>query len=61
MYLYCISLFFEGEIGDWKNWFTVAENDKFDEMIEDKLPAEERTFIYQWHLQLTQFLLVHVL
>lgn len=38
---------FTGVIGDWKNWFTVAENELFDSLIEQKLPADERTFIYE--------------
>ena len=36
-----------GEIGDWKNWFTVAESEAFDKLIQDKLPPSEQTFVYE--------------
>lgn len=40
---FCIS----GEIGDWKNWFTVAENEQFDALLQTKMADTKETFIYE--------------
>ena len=36
-----------GEIGDWRNWFTVAENEMFDNIWQDEMKGCTRfTFKY---------------
>ena len=36
-----------GEIGDWRNWFTVAENEIFDKIWQDEMKGCTRfTFKY---------------
>lgn len=39
--------FRKGEIGDWKNWFTVAQSEQFDAKIRETLPDLINTFIYE--------------
>jgi len=39
--------FRKGQIGDWKNWFTVAMSEQFDAAIEEKLKGYDHNFIYQ--------------
>ncbi|XP_050409302.2 sulfotransferase 1B1 [Patella vulgata] len=34
------------KVGDWKNWITVADNDRFDEFIETKMKESDMKFIY---------------
>ncbi|XP_067652173.1 sulfotransferase 1B1-like [Haliotis asinina] len=36
----------KGEVGDWKNWFTVAESEKFDRIWNDKMKDSGVTFTY---------------
>ncbi|XP_046353755.1 sulfotransferase 1B1-like [Haliotis rufescens] len=36
----------KGEIGDWKNWFTVAENEKFDQIWNEKMKDSGFEFTY---------------
>ncbi|XP_046353753.2 sulfotransferase 1B1-like [Haliotis rufescens] len=36
----------KGEIGDWKNWFTVAENEKFDQIWNEKMKDSGFKFTY---------------
>ena len=36
-----------GVIGDWKNWFTVAQNEKFDEIYKEKMKDCDVDFIYE--------------
>ena len=38
---------FPGKIGDWKNWFTVAESALFDNHIVQKLKGYNTNFIYE--------------
>ncbi|VDI08629.1 Hypothetical predicted protein [Mytilus galloprovincialis] len=40
------TLFRKGVIGDWKNWFTVAQNEKFDEMYREEMKDCDVNFIY---------------
>ncbi|XP_045157074.2 sulfotransferase 1C2-like [Mercenaria mercenaria] len=39
--------FRKGEIGDWKNWFTVAQNEQFDGALQTKMAEISKTFIYE--------------
>ncbi|XP_052066360.1 sulfotransferase 1C2-like isoform X1 [Mytilus californianus] len=41
------TLFRKGLIGDWKNWFTVAQNEKFDEMYREEMKNCDVNFIYE--------------
>ncbi|XP_048257081.1 sulfotransferase 1C2-like [Haliotis rufescens] len=36
----------KGEIGDWKNWFTVAENERFDQIWNEKMQDSGFEFTY---------------
>ncbi|XP_046569010.1 sulfotransferase 1B1-like [Haliotis rubra] len=40
------SLSVSGEIGDWKNWFTVAENERFDQIWNAKMKDSGFKFTY---------------
>ncbi|XP_048257065.1 sulfotransferase 1B1-like isoform X3 [Haliotis rufescens] len=40
------SFYRKGEVGDWKNWFTVAENEKFDRIWNDKVKESGIQFMY---------------
>ena len=42
MFIYFIS----GEVGDWKNWFTVAQNELFDRVMTDKMEDISHRFQY---------------
>lgn len=37
----------KGEIGDWKNWFTVAENEQFDDVYRKRMADSALQFTYQ--------------
>ncbi|XP_060068305.1 sulfotransferase 1B1-like [Ylistrum balloti] len=37
----------KGQIGDWKNWFTVAQNEAFDLLIETEMKDSKLKFTYQ--------------
>ncbi|XP_076094904.1 sulfotransferase 1B1-like isoform X2 [Mytilus galloprovincialis] len=41
------TLFRKGIIGDWKNWFTVAQNEQFDEMYKREMKDVSMSFIYE--------------
>ncbi|CAC5417235.1 SULT1 [Mytilus coruscus] len=41
------TLFRKGIIGDWKNWFTVAQNEKFDEIYREEMKNCNVDFIYE--------------
>jgi hypothetical protein len=34
-------------IGDWKNWFTVAQNEQFDAVYATKMAGSKRQFIFE--------------
>ncbi|XP_046542789.1 sulfotransferase 1C2-like [Haliotis rubra] len=36
----------KGEVGDWKNWITVAENERFDDVIERTFEGTGIVFMY---------------
>ena len=42
----CICLSFLGTIGDWKNHFTVAENEQFDEILAQEFRDSTLKFTY---------------
>ena len=37
---------FSGEVGDWKNWFTVAQNEEFDRIMAEKMKNISHKFLY---------------
>lgn len=37
----------KGEIGDWKNWFTVAENELFDDLYQKRMQDSKLQFTYE--------------
>ncbi|XP_060082886.1 sulfotransferase 1B1-like [Ylistrum balloti] len=41
-------IFRKGTVGDWKNWFTVAQNEMFDQMLERELKDSNLQFTYTW-------------
>ncbi|XP_046542788.1 sulfotransferase 1C2-like isoform X2 [Haliotis rubra] len=40
-------IFRKGEVGDWKNWITVAQNERFDDVIERAFEGTGIAFTYE--------------
>ncbi|XP_033751892.1 sulfotransferase family cytosolic 1B member 1-like isoform X2 [Pecten maximus] len=40
-------LFRKGIVGDWKNWFTVAQNEKFNELLDKELKGTSLKYTYE--------------
>lgn len=40
-------IFRKGIIGDWKNWFTVQQNEEFDKQYNEKMQNSKLTFTFQ--------------
>ncbi|XP_021344775.1 sulfotransferase 1C2A-like, partial [Mizuhopecten yessoensis] len=40
-------MFRKGIIGDWKNWFTVAQNETFDKIIETEMNVSSLRVVYE--------------
>ncbi|XP_076463358.1 sulfotransferase 1B1-like [Babylonia areolata] len=41
------ALYRKGEIGDWKNWFTMAQNEQFDAVFQKRMAESKLPFIFQ--------------
>ncbi|XP_060068288.1 sulfotransferase 1B1-like [Ylistrum balloti] len=41
-------IFRKGQVGDWKNWFTVAQNEAFDRLIETNMKDSKLKFRYEY-------------
>ncbi|XP_076094498.1 sulfotransferase 1C2-like isoform X1 [Mytilus galloprovincialis] len=41
------TLFRKGQVGDWKNWFTVAQNECFGALYDDEMKSSNLKFTYE--------------
>ncbi|XP_076434825.1 sulfotransferase 1A1-like [Babylonia areolata] len=37
----------KGEVGDWKNWFTVAQSEKFDQKFSDRMQGSKLVYTFE--------------
>ncbi|KAL8591980.1 hypothetical protein ACOMHN_020458 [Nucella lapillus] len=37
----------KGEVGDWKNWFTVAQSERFDQEFKDRMKGSKLRYTYE--------------
>ncbi|XP_071171129.1 sulfotransferase 1C2-like [Mytilus edulis] len=40
-------LYRKGAVGDWKNHFTVAQNEQFEDLLEKKMNGEDVNYTYE--------------
>ena len=43
----CLMTSLPGIVGDWKNWFTVAQNEQFDDVYATKMAGYKHSFRYE--------------
>ena len=41
------TFFLAGKVGDWKNYFTVAQNEAFDALVTEKMSGCDQEAVYE--------------